>query len=136
MINQAITSKKLYPNLELIEPTTGNTGISLAMVSAILGYRFTAVMPDKVSLERRKLLKAYGAKIILTEDDNDINLAKKIVNEQRPEIQTVGLNSRFPTKIQGLRNLQYFRPAIFEKNLVDQIISIDEEEAAFTYMML
>ncbi len=71
----------------IIEPTSGNTGIGLAMVSTILGYKFTAVMPDSVSSERRKLLKAYGAEIILTDGAKGTNFAieatKKLVEENK-----------------------------------------------------
>jgi len=57
----------LKPGIEIVEPTSGNTGIALAMVGAARGYKETLTMPDTVSIERRKLIVAYGATLILTE---------------------------------------------------------------------
>ena len=67
MINEAEASGKLKPNGTIIEPTSGNTGIGLCSVAAARGYRIIIVMPETMSVERRKLMKAYGAELVLTE---------------------------------------------------------------------
>ncbi|MGK0551766.1 cysteine synthase A [Enterococcus faecalis] len=66
MIQQAEAQGKLTPNATIIEPTSGNTGIGIAMVGAAKGYQVIIVMPDTMSMERRQLMQAYGAKFVLT----------------------------------------------------------------------
>ena len=68
MIDAAERDQKLKPGATIVEPTSGNTGIGLALISAVKGYRLILTMPDTMSEERRSLLAAYGARIILTPD--------------------------------------------------------------------
>ena len=81
MIEQAEAEGKLYPGKTIIEPTSGNTGIGLAVIGAIKGYPVEIVMSSAVSEERRKIIRSYGGKVILTPGeegtDGAIRLALK-----------------------------------------------------------
>jgi len=85
MVEDAERSGKLKPGATIVEPTSGNTGIGLAMVAAVKGYPCILVMPDSMSIERRRLLLAYGAKLVLTPREigilGSIERAKQIVAE-------------------------------------------------------
>jgi len=81
MINDAIEKNLLGPGKEIVEPTSGNTGIALAFVAAAKGIPITLTMPETMSMERRKLLTALGAKIVLTEGPKGMNGAVAKANE-------------------------------------------------------
>ncbi|MCX6028032.1 MAG: cysteine synthase A [Chloroflexi bacterium] len=81
MIEAAEAAGKLGPDTVILEPTSGNTGIGLALVAAAKGYHCALVMPDTMSLERRKLLKAYGAELILTPGSEGMKGAIRVANE-------------------------------------------------------
>ncbi len=70
MVLAAERDKKLRPGAAIVEATSGNTGISLAMIAAVRGYRCVVVMPEDMSAERREVLRAYGAEIVLTPEDD------------------------------------------------------------------
>ena len=72
MILNAEKERKINPDTIIVEPTSGNQGIGLALVGAVRGYKTVIIMPDSVSEERRKLVKHYGAEVVLIHDDGDI----------------------------------------------------------------
>lgn len=78
MICDAEEKGIIHSNTIIVEPTSGNQGIGLALIGAVRGYHVRIIMPDSVSEERRKLIKAYGAELVLVHDDGDIG---KCINE-------------------------------------------------------
>jgi cysteine synthase len=195
MIEQAEKTGQLTKDKIIIEPTSGNTGIGLALVSRAKGYNTHLVMPETMTLERRQTLIALGAKIILSEGTKGMNgaedLAHEIVDrhpekyfmpnqfsnpanvlahyettaeeiwrdsrgkitcfvagigtsgtivgvskklrENNPDIRVIAVQPEPNTSIQGLKNLQtQYVPAIWERELVDEIYTIHPKEAEET----
>jgi S-sulfo-L-cysteine synthase (O-acetyl-L-serine-dependent) len=192
MIEQAEKTGQLNKDKVVIEPTSGNTGIGLALVCRVKGYDLFLVMPENMTVERRHILNAIGAKIILSEADKGMDgaedLARRIVNqnpdkyfmpfqfsnqanvlahyettgeeiwrdtqgrvthfvagigttgtlmgvskrlkEHNPTVQIIGVEPENGTAIQGLKNLETQHvPAIWNKNLVDEIHKVHPREA-------
>ncbi len=192
MIEQAEKTGQLNKEKVVIEPTSGNTGIGLAIVCRVKAYDLFLVMPENMTVERRQILNAIGAKIILSEADKGMDgaedLARRIVSqnpdkyfmpfqfsnqanvlahyettgeeiwrdtqgrvthfvagigttgtlmgvskrlkEHNPNIQIIGVEPENGTAIQGLKNLETQRvPAIWNKNLVDEIHKVHPREA-------
>lgn len=189
LLETAEREGRLGPGRIIIEATSGNTGIALAMISAIKGYRFIAVMPENASEERVKLLKAYGAGVILTDaskgTNGSIEVARKMAQEDRnyfmpdqfanpanprahfettgseiikdvpgitafvagvgtggtltgagkrlkaynPDIRIVGVEPSPGTRIQGLRNMEAYKPPIYDDSIIDCKLDVPDDEA-------
>ncbi len=192
MIEAGERSGELTPEKIVLEATSGNTGIGLALVCAVKGYRLLLAMSEAASIERQKILKARGADILLTpghlgtdgaieevyrlvrenpdtyfmtdQYNNDANwmahyngtsreiweqtggeitvlvatigtsgtvmgMARRL-KEYNPDIRIVGVEPYLGHKLQGLKNMkEAYRPEIFDKNLLDEKVNVDDEEA-------
>lgn len=95
MITNAENDGKINKNTIIIEPTSGNTGIGLSYISAVKGYRIILTMPDTMSLERRSLLKALGAEIVLTEGTKGMNGAIEKAYELASELPNAYIPQQF-----------------------------------------
>ncbi len=194
MIERAEKSGELTKDKIVIEATSGNTGIGLAMVCAIKGYKLMLIMPESASEERKRIMQAYGAEIFLTPGhlgtDGAIEEAYRLAREYpdkyvlmdqfnnpasieahylgtaleiwkqtdgkvthiisalgttgtamgiakrfrelNPNVKVIGVEPYIGHKIQGLKNMQEsYPPGIFDKNLLDKIIRVEDEEAFY-----
>ena len=115
MVEDAEASGKLKPGGVIVEPTSGNTGIGLAMVAAVKGYKLILVMPDSMSIERRRLMLAYGATFDLTPREKGMKGA--IARAQEIVAETDG--AWMPQQFENLANLEIHRRTTAQEILRD-----------------
>lgn len=114
MIKQAEADGKLKPGATIIEPTSGNTGVGLALVAAVRGYRLILTMPETMSIERRQLVSAYGAKVVLTPAAEGMTGAIKEAERLRDSIDGALILQQFENKANPAAHFATTGPEIWD----------------------
>ena len=114
ILDDAESTGRLKPDTVIIEPTSGNTGIGLASVAAVRGYRMILVMPDTMSVERRQLMKAYGAELVLSEGSKGMKGAIAKAEELANEIPNSFVPGQFVNSANPKAHRESTGPEIYE----------------------
>ena len=114
MIKEALKSGKITQNTKIVEPTSGNTGIGLALVGAAFNLDVTLVLPETMSVERRNILKAYGAKLILTEGSKGMKGAIEKALEIAKEDKNVFIPQQFENEANVKAHYELTGPEVFK----------------------
>ena len=148
MLDDAEKRGLIHPGATLVEPTSGNTGVGLACVAATRGYRVILTMPETMSVERRSLLKAYGAELVLTDGKVDIFVAGvgtggtlsgvgRYLKEQNPAVRVVAVEPAGSPVLSGGKPGPHglmgigagFVPDTLDTSIYDEIITVTEPDA-------
>lgn len=125
MIEQAEKEGKLQPGGTVIEPTSGNTGIGIAAMAVAKGYKAVIVMPETMSIERRNLIKAYGAEVVLTEGSKGMSGAIEKANALQKESENAVVLGQFDNFANPAAHFQTTGPEIYDATdgKVDVLVS-------------